>query len=117
MNSAFTLVLSSHKPEAKQFKRWITHEVLPFYEKIQSFSAPSFLFWKKHYKSRQFKSAPSASKMLFWGIGENAPTSKKSRCPYRDTACHNMLDPQMVFSKTTILQKCCSTVCRNFSFC
>ena len=25
----YTLVLSSRKPEAKQFKRWITHEVLP----------------------------------------------------------------------------------------
>ncbi|GIN67545.1 hypothetical protein J41TS2_29660 [Bacillus sonorensis] len=25
----YTLILSSRKPEAKQFKRWITHEVLP----------------------------------------------------------------------------------------
>lgn len=25
----YTLILSSRKPEAKQFKRWVTHEVLP----------------------------------------------------------------------------------------
>lgn len=25
----YTLVLGSRKPEAKQFKRWITHEVIP----------------------------------------------------------------------------------------
>ena len=25
----YTLVLGSSKPEAKEFKRWVTHEVLP----------------------------------------------------------------------------------------
>ena len=27
----YTLVLGSRKPEAKQFKRWITHDVIPQY--------------------------------------------------------------------------------------
>ncbi|WP_434499363.1 BRO-N domain-containing protein [Peribacillus frigoritolerans] len=27
----YTLVLTSRKPEAKSFKRWITHEVIPHY--------------------------------------------------------------------------------------
>ena len=30
----YSLVLRSRKPEAKQFKRWITHEVLPYKYKI-----------------------------------------------------------------------------------
>lgn len=34
----YTLVLSSRKPEAKKFKRWITHEVIPSIRKTGSYS-------------------------------------------------------------------------------
>lgn len=34
----YSLVLSSRKPEAKEFKRWITHEVLPSLRKYGSYS-------------------------------------------------------------------------------
>ena len=34
----YTLVLSSRKPEAKKFKRWVTHEVLPSIRKTGSYS-------------------------------------------------------------------------------
>jgi hypothetical protein len=34
----YTLVLRSNKPEAKPFKRWITHEVLPSIRKTGSYS-------------------------------------------------------------------------------
>lgn len=34
----YSLVLSSRKPEAKEFKRWITHEVLPALRKTGSYS-------------------------------------------------------------------------------
>lgn len=34
----YTLVLGSRKPEAKTFKRWITHEVLPAIHKTGSYS-------------------------------------------------------------------------------
>lgn len=34
----YNLILTSRKPEAKQFKRWITHEVLPSIEKTGSYS-------------------------------------------------------------------------------
>lgn len=34
----YTLVLGSRKPEAKAFKRWITHEVLPTLRKTGSYS-------------------------------------------------------------------------------
>jgi len=35
----YSLVLGSCKPEVKQFKRWITHEVLPSIRKTGSYSA------------------------------------------------------------------------------
>lgn len=36
----YSLVLSSRKPEAKAFKRWITHEVIPTIRKTGEYSAP-----------------------------------------------------------------------------
>ncbi|BBP95942.1 hypothetical protein BSFA1_10710 [Burkholderia sp. SFA1] len=35
----YSLVMRSRKPEAKQFKRWITHEVLPSIRKTGAYSA------------------------------------------------------------------------------
>ena len=35
----YSLVLTSNKPEAKTFKRWITHEVLPSIRKTGSYTA------------------------------------------------------------------------------
>lgn len=35
----YSLVLTSNKPEAKTFKRWITHEVLPAIRKTGSYAA------------------------------------------------------------------------------
>jgi anti-repressor protein len=35
----YSLVLGSRKPEAKQFKRWVTHEILPAIRKTGSYSA------------------------------------------------------------------------------
>lgn len=40
----YTLVLSSRKQEAKQFKRWITHEVLPTIRKTGGYVANEDLF-------------------------------------------------------------------------
>lgn len=37
----YNLVLSSRKPEAKQFKRWITHDVIPSIRKKGEYSAKS----------------------------------------------------------------------------
>lgn len=36
----YSLVLGSRKPEAKRFKRWVTHEVLPTIRKTGSYAAP-----------------------------------------------------------------------------
>lgn len=37
----YTLVLGSRKPEAKAFKRWITHEVIPAIRKTGTYFAPN----------------------------------------------------------------------------
>ena len=39
----YTLVLSSRKPEAKAFKRWITHEVIPSIRKHGLYAADELL--------------------------------------------------------------------------
>jgi len=39
----YTLVLGSRKPEAKQFKRWITHEVIPTIRKYGAYMTDSVL--------------------------------------------------------------------------
>jgi anti-repressor protein len=36
----YSLILWSHKPEAKQFKRWVTHEVLPTIRKTGGYAEP-----------------------------------------------------------------------------
>ncbi|QYK61799.1 phage antirepressor [Paenibacillus sp. S25] len=36
----YTLILGSRKPEAKQFKRWITHEVIPSIRKHGAYMSP-----------------------------------------------------------------------------
>ena len=38
----YTLVLGSHKPEAKRFKRWMTHEVLPAIRRTGRYAVPGF---------------------------------------------------------------------------
>lgn len=34
----YTLILTSRKPEAKEFKRWITHEVIPSIRKTGKYN-------------------------------------------------------------------------------
>ncbi len=38
----YSLILGSRKPEAKAFKRWVTHEVLPAIRKTGGYQAPGF---------------------------------------------------------------------------
>jgi anti-repressor protein len=38
----YSLVLRSRKPEAKRFKRWVTHEVLPTIRKTGGYGQPQF---------------------------------------------------------------------------
>lgn len=38
----YSVILRSDKPEAKEFKRWVTHEVLPSIRKTGSYAAPAW---------------------------------------------------------------------------
>lgn len=58
----YSLVLRSNKPEAKTFKRWITHDVIPSIRKTgkYSLSLPDFsdpaeaaIAWAKEYREKQ----------------------------------------------------------------
>lgn len=44
----YSLILTSNKPEAKQFKRWITHEVIPTIRKTGGYVANDDLFIKTY---------------------------------------------------------------------
>lgn len=44
----YSLVLTSRKPEAKAFKRWITHEVIPAIRKDGMYVTPEMLFNPEH---------------------------------------------------------------------
>jgi anti-repressor protein len=39
----YSLILGSRKPEAKQFKRWITHEVIPMIRRTGTYGVPTSL--------------------------------------------------------------------------
>ena len=39
----YALILSSRKPEAKKFRKWVTNEVLPTIRKTGSYTAPNFV--------------------------------------------------------------------------
>lgn len=56
----YTLVLGSRKPEAKAFKRWITHDVIPTIRKTGGYVANDDLFI-----STYLPSADDATKLLF----------------------------------------------------
>ena len=40
----YSLILRSRKPEAKQFKRWVTHEVLPAIRKHSGYLTPKLTY-------------------------------------------------------------------------
>lgn len=56
----YSLILKSRKPEAKAFKRWITHEVIPTIRKTGGYVANDDLFI-----STYLPSADDATKLLF----------------------------------------------------
>ncbi|MDN5388742.1 Bro-N domain-containing protein [Bacillus sp. LB7] len=47
----YSVILRSRKPEAKQFKRWITHEVIPTIRKTGGYAA---ILKRKQQKIRRF---------------------------------------------------------------
>lgn len=62
----YTLVLSSRKPEAKAFKRWITHEVIPIIRKTGGYIDNVELLVETY-----FSDAPEDHKTIFKGLFSN----------------------------------------------
>ena len=56
----YSLILTSNKPEARQFKRWITHEVIPIIRKTGGYVANDDLFVETY-----LKHADEQTKLLF----------------------------------------------------
>lgn len=62
----YSLVLRSRKPEAKAFKRWVTHEVLPSIRKTGGYSVPSVA--GQHVDTRLYTQV-AASREIFAAAG------------------------------------------------
>lgn len=60
----YTLVLSSRKPEAKLFKRWITHEVLPSIRKTGGFNTDKIIQAMVDFMAQQQKFNQSVMELL-----------------------------------------------------
>ncbi|KHF27792.1 hypothetical protein LR68_03343 [Anoxybacillus sp. BCO1] len=56
----YSLILTSNKPEARQFKRWITHEVIPTIRKTGGYVENDDLFVETY-----LKHADEQTKLLF----------------------------------------------------
>ncbi|WP_117168845.1 phage antirepressor KilAC domain-containing protein [Paraliobacillus sediminis] len=52
----YSLILTSRKPEAKQFKRWITHDVIPSIRKTGSYEMdkPSYMYDDPIYRAQRW---------------------------------------------------------------
>ena len=64
----YTLVLGSRKPEAKTFKRWVTHEVLPTIRKTGSYKTPK---QSSDREKAMLKNAQARSAKLWLEIAKN----------------------------------------------
>lgn len=53
----YNLIMGSRKPEAKQFKRWVTHEVLPAIRKTGHYGKSTALVVTEQFKSGDSKAA------------------------------------------------------------
>lgn len=59
----YSLILTSRKPEAKQFKRWVTHEVLPTIRKTGGYVSNDEMFINTY-----LPFADEQTKMMFRGV-------------------------------------------------
>ena len=110
----YTLILGSRKPEAKAFKRWITHEVLPAIRKTGRYATPGSMtdaLAELHsaMKSMQTmladmqKSLPPVSPTMEEALQAKAggylePKHVSSRCG----GAHNLLDKNKIGRKITV---------------
>lgn len=86
----YSLILSSKIPTAKDFKRWVTSEVLPTIRKHGAWTCPvvsqGHLSSFPHAKAPQgyaadYEALPCAGKTIFFRVCLNAQPNSPVRCP------------------------------------
>lgn len=87
----YSLVLASRKPEAKTFKRWITHEVIPALRKTGGYVSNSDLFVDTY-----FSDVPYAQRELVRGLVMNIEAQQKTI---------NEMKPKALFHDAVALTK------------
>ena len=91
----YSLVLGSRKPEAKQFKRWITHEVIPTIRKTGGYVNNDELFVRTY-----LPNADDTTKALFRSTLETIRTQNAKLEEYKPKA---IFADAVSASKTSIL--------------
>ncbi|WP_116425407.1 BRO-N domain-containing protein [Pseudomonas citronellolis] len=94
----YSLILRSHKPEAKRFKRWVTHEVLPAIRKHGAYVMPEAQPQEPaqdaplaaHVEADQIVSAGRAFRALFtsaraMGMGRRLAATRANLAAFRAT--------------------------------
>lgn len=71
----YSLILRSRKPEAKAFKRWITHEVLPAIRRTGSYAVPAVELDELEV-ARRYVLALEAKKAIEAELAEAAPKAR-----------------------------------------
>lgn len=87
----YSLILGSRKPEAKQFKRWITHEVIPTIRKTGGYVNDSRSFIENYFPSMD----QTAKTVLYQSLEE----VRKSRQQLEDQK------PLVAFAETCLASK------------
>lgn len=74
----YSLVLGSRKPEARAFKRWITHEVIPSIRKTGSYTAPG-IDEKKQRAEAMLMNAKTRTANMWYKLGGLLPESPQHK--------------------------------------
>lgn len=74
----YSLVLGSRKPEARAFKRWVTHDILPAIRKTGSYTAPG-VDEKKQRAEAMLMNAKTRFANMWVKIGDMLPESPQHK--------------------------------------
>ena len=74
----YSLVLRSNKPEAKQFKRWVIHEVLPSIRKTGGYLAPSIPSAPPAIDKAPMTAGMTQNLQMFKALFDNAVVQEKT---------------------------------------
>lgn len=111
----YTLVLGSRKPEAKTFKRWVTHEVLPAIRKTGGYKTPK---QSSDRDKAMLKNAQARSAKLWLEIAKNtgiqtykdvcnayAARNLQEKMSFRSQRCRKRATPQPTLARCWVYLK------------